>query len=82
MEVKFHDGTAFTAGAVQASFDRRAAVDQGPASMVKNVESVTTQGNCAVTQVTRGSTYTDAHGAGLTLSQFTPSNAERRIRHA
>jgi peptide/nickel transport system substrate-binding protein len=47
--VKFHDGTPFTSAAVKASFDRRAAVDQGPAYMVKDVDSVTTQGDYGVT---------------------------------
>jgi peptide/nickel transport system substrate-binding protein len=47
--VTFHDGTPFTAGAVKASFDRRNAVDQGPAYMVKDVESVAAQGDHAVT---------------------------------
>ena len=43
--VTFHDGTPFTSAAIKASFDRRLAVDQGPAYMVKDVESVTTQGD-------------------------------------
>lgn len=47
--VKFHDGTPFTSAAVKASFDRRLAVNQGPAYMVKDVESVTTQGDYGVT---------------------------------
>jgi peptide/nickel transport system substrate-binding protein len=47
--VKFHDGTPFTSAAVKASFDRRAAVNQGPAYMVTDVESVTTQGDYGVT---------------------------------
>jgi peptide/nickel transport system substrate-binding protein len=47
--VKFHDGTPFTAAAVKASFDRRLAVNQGPAYMVKDVESMTTQGDYGVT---------------------------------
>ncbi len=47
--VKFHDGTPFTADAVKASFDRRLAVNQGPAYMVSDVESVTTQGDHDVT---------------------------------
>lgn len=47
--VTFHDGTPFTSAAVKASFDRRLAVDQGPAYMVKDVESVTTQGDYGVT---------------------------------
>ncbi|WP_261887619.1 ABC transporter substrate-binding protein, partial [Mycobacterium marinum] len=34
---------------VKASFDRRVAVNQGPAYMVKDVESVTTQGDYDVT---------------------------------
>ncbi|MGV9803598.1 ABC transporter substrate-binding protein [Mycobacterium sp. NPDC003449] len=47
--VTFHDGTPFTSAAVKASFDRRAAVNQGPAYMVKDVKSVTTQGDYGVT---------------------------------
>ncbi|MCG7593842.1 ABC transporter substrate-binding protein [Mycobacterium sp. PSTR-4-N] len=47
--VKFHDGTPFTSAAVKASFDRRAAVNQGPAYMVADIESVTTQGDYDVT---------------------------------
>ncbi|HZA12352.1 ABC transporter substrate-binding protein [Mycobacterium sp.] len=47
--VKFHDGAPFTSAAVKASFDRRLAVNQGPAYMVKDVESVTTQGDYGVT---------------------------------
>jgi peptide/nickel transport system substrate-binding protein len=47
--VKFHDGTPFTSAAVKASFDRRVAVNQGPAYMVKDVDSVTTQGDNGVT---------------------------------
>jgi peptide/nickel transport system substrate-binding protein len=47
--VKFHDGTPFTSAAVKASFDRRLAVDQGPAYMVKGIESITTQGDYGVT---------------------------------
>jgi peptide/nickel transport system substrate-binding protein len=40
--VKFHDGTPFTSAAVKASFDRRLAVNQGPAYMVQDVDSITT----------------------------------------
>jgi peptide/nickel transport system substrate-binding protein len=40
--VTFHDGTPFTSAAVKPSFDRRAAVNQGPAYMVKDVASVET----------------------------------------
>lgn len=47
--VKFHDGTPFTSAAVKASFDRRAAVNQGPAYMVSDIDSVTTQGDYGVT---------------------------------
>lgn len=42
--VTFHDGTPFTSAAVKASFDRRTAVNQGPAYMVADVASVTTPG--------------------------------------
>jgi peptide/nickel transport system substrate-binding protein len=47
--VKFHDGTPFTAAAVKPSFDRRLAVNQGPAYMVSDVASVTTKGDYTVT---------------------------------
>jgi peptide/nickel transport system substrate-binding protein len=39
--VTFHDGTEFTADAVVASFERRTAVDGGPAYMVGDVTAVT-----------------------------------------
>lgn len=47
--VTFHDGTAFTADAVKASFDRRTDVDGGPAYMVAGVKSITTSGDYQVT---------------------------------
>jgi peptide/nickel transport system substrate-binding protein len=47
--VRFHDGTPFTSAAVKASFDRRLAVNQGPAYMVADIASVTTQGDHGVT---------------------------------
>src|SRR5258708_39533232 len=47
--VKFHDGSPFTSAAVKASFDRRLVVNQGPAYMVADVASVTTQGDYDVT---------------------------------
>jgi peptide/nickel transport system substrate-binding protein len=47
--VTFHDGTPFTSAAVKASFDRRLAVNSGPAYMVQNVKSVTAQGSYGVT---------------------------------
>ncbi len=40
--VNFHDGTPFTSAAVKPSFDRRLAVNQGPAYMVSDVASVAT----------------------------------------
>lgn len=52
--VTFHDGTPFTSAAVKASFDRRAAVNQGPAYMVSDIESVTTQGDYGVTVTLKG----------------------------
>ncbi|MCW2877541.1 MAG: transporter substrate-binding protein [Sphaerisporangium sp.] len=55
--VKFHDGTAFTAGAIKPSFDRRLAVNQGPAYMVAGVDSVKTEGD---------------HKAVITLKQSNP----------
>jgi peptide/nickel transport system substrate-binding protein len=39
--VTFHDGTPFDSSAVKASFDRRLAVNQGPAYMVSDIASVT-----------------------------------------
>jgi peptide/nickel transport system substrate-binding protein len=42
--VTFHDGTPFTSAAVEPSFARRAAVNQGPAYMVSEVASVATPG--------------------------------------
>jgi peptide/nickel transport system substrate-binding protein len=47
--VTFHDGTPFTSAAIKASFDRRLAVNQGPAYMVSDIASVTTQGDYAAT---------------------------------
>ena len=47
--VTFHDGTPFTSSAIKASFDRRLAVNQGPAYMVQGVASVKTQGAYAAT---------------------------------
>ena len=40
--VTFHDGTPFTSAAVNVAFDRRLAVNQGPAYMVSDVASVAT----------------------------------------
>jgi peptide/nickel transport system substrate-binding protein len=40
--VTFHDGTPFTSAAVKPSFDRRLAVNGGPAYMVSDVASVET----------------------------------------
>ncbi|MDQ1485229.1 MAG: peptide/nickel transport system substrate-binding protein [Actinomycetota bacterium] len=47
--VKFHDGTPFTSAAVKPSFDRRLAVNQGPAYMVSDIKSVTATGDYGVT---------------------------------
>jgi peptide/nickel transport system substrate-binding protein len=47
--VTFHDGTPFTSAAVKPSFDRRLAVNQGPAYMVSDVASVVPNGDYAVT---------------------------------
>jgi peptide/nickel transport system substrate-binding protein len=47
--VFFHDGTPFTSAAVKPSFDRRLAVNGGPAYMVSDIKSVTTQGDYQVT---------------------------------
>jgi peptide/nickel transport system substrate-binding protein len=59
--VTFHDGTPFTSDAVKASFDRRLAVNQGPAYMVQGIQSITTQGKYAVTV-----TLTDSNSVFLT----------------
>jgi peptide/nickel transport system substrate-binding protein len=47
--VTFHDGTTFTSAAIKASFDRRLAVNQGPAYMVSDIASVTAQGSYTAT---------------------------------
>jgi peptide/nickel transport system substrate-binding protein len=47
--VTFHDGTPFTSAAIKASFDRRSAVNQGPAYLVGDVASVATDGDYAAT---------------------------------
>ena len=66
----------------------RAIPGKGPYSLQESFAArgigvgVPHRGAAAVTQVTTGSTCTDAHGAELTLSQFTPPNAEDRIRQA
>ncbi len=54
--VTFHDGTPFTSAAVKASFDRRTAVNQGPAYMVSDVASVTAKGDYEVTIVLKNPT--------------------------
>ncbi len=59
--VTFHDGTPFTAAAVKASFDRRLAVNQGPAYMVSDVASVVAKGDYDVTI-----TLKDSNSAFLT----------------
>jgi peptide/nickel transport system substrate-binding protein len=53
--VLFHDGTPFTSAAVKPSFDRRLAVNQGPAYMVSDVASVTTQGDYGLTVTLKAS---------------------------
>lgn len=47
--VTFHDGTPFTSAAIKASFDRRLAVNQGPAYMVSDIDSITTDGDYSAT---------------------------------
>jgi peptide/nickel transport system substrate-binding protein len=47
-DVTFHDGERFTSAAVKPSFDRRLAVDKGPAYMVSGVKSVQTDGDYKV----------------------------------
>jgi peptide/nickel transport system substrate-binding protein len=47
--VTFHDGTPFTSAAIKASFDRRLAVNQGPAYMATGIASIKTQGDYAAT---------------------------------
>jgi peptide/nickel transport system substrate-binding protein len=46
--VTFHDGTPFTSAAVEASFQRRTAMDKGPAYMVADVKSVATPSDTQV----------------------------------
>lgn len=59
--VLFHDGTPFTSAAVEPSFARRAAVDGGPAYMVSDVASVTTDGpyEVTITLKTKNSAFLD-----------------------
>ena len=52
--VTFHDGTPFDAAAVKKSFDRRLAVNQGPAYMVQEVASVTEDNPYQVTIKLKG----------------------------
>jgi len=45
----FHDGTPFTSAAIKPSFDRRTAVNGGPAYTIADVASVTTNGDYEAT---------------------------------
>ncbi len=68
--VKFHDGTPFTSAAIKASFDRRLAVAGGPAYMVADVESITTQGDYAA----------DHHSEGARIRSSCPTSPHRMAR--
>jgi peptide/nickel transport system substrate-binding protein len=67
--VTFHDGTPFTSAAIKPSFDRRAAVNQGPAYMVSDIASVVPDGDYKVTI-----TLNDSNSAFLTYlaSAYSP----------
>ena len=81
--VKFHDGTPFTSAAVKASFDRRLAVNQGPAYMVKDVESVTTQGDYGVTITLKApnSAFLDYLASPVRPADAEPDGAEEERGH-
>lgn len=59
--VTFHDGTPFSSADIKPSFDRRLAVNQGPAYMVSDVVSVTTPSptKAVITLKTANSAFLD-----------------------
>jgi peptide/nickel transport system substrate-binding protein len=77
--VKFHDGTPFTSAAVKASFDRRLAINQGPAYMVQDVDSVTTQGDYGVTITLKApnSAFLDYIGSPYGPRMLSPTGLEK-----
>ena len=73
--VTFHDGTPFTSAAVKPSFDRRAAVNQGPAYMVSDIASVTPNGDYEVTVTLKNPTtiFLDYLAAAYGPKMFSPT---------
>jgi peptide/nickel transport system substrate-binding protein len=73
--VTFHDGTPFTSAAIKASFDRRTAVNQGPAYMVSDIASITTQGDFAatITLKERNSAFLSYLGAAYSPKMMSPT---------
>src|SRR5260370_24832815 len=77
--VKFHDGTPFKSDAVKASFDRRLAVNGGPAYMVKDIDSITTQGDYGVTITLKSpnSEFLDYLGSAYGPRMMSPTGLQK-----
>src|ERR1700682_1266841 len=77
--VKFHDGTPFKADAVKASFDRRLGVNGGPAYMVKDIDSITTQGDYGVTITLKSpnSEFLDYLGSAYGPRMLSPTGLQK-----
>ena len=78
--VTFHDGTEFTADAVIASFERRTAVDGGPAYMVGDVTSVTKVDDYSVdvTLAAPNSAFIDYLASPFGLKMISPTVLEEQ----
>lgn len=76
--VTFHDGTEFTADAVVASFERRTAVDGGPAYMVGDVTAVTPVDDYTVevTLAAPNSAFVDYLASPFGLKMISPTVLE------